>query len=250
MDSTKRFSDRVENYVRYRPDYPVPVIDLLRDKCELRETAVIGDIGSGTGILSRLFLQSGNPVYGVEPNDEMRTAAEKLLTEYARFTSINGTAEATTLPEHCADFVVAGQAFHWFDPVEASRELRRILKPNGWAVLIWNMRDDSGSPFMTGYEALMNRYAIRYQEVTQTRSHTNIPRFFGRSPATHQFRNEQIFDWDGLLGRSLSSSYAPLTGHPNYEPLVNELRQLFDTYADNGRIHFLYKTQVYYGHLA
>lgn len=247
MDSTKRFSDRVENYVRYRPGYPTAVLDLLRDECELRETAVIADIGSGTGILSRLFLQNGSPVYGVEPNDEMRTAAEKLLREYSRFTSINGTAEATTLPDRCVDFVAAGQAFHWFNPVEAGQELRRILKPNGWAVLIWNMRDDSGSPFMAGYEALMNRYAIRYQEVTQTRSHNKISRFFGHKPAKHQFRNEQIFDWDGLLGRSLSSSYAPLTGHPNYEPLVNELRQLFDTYADNGRIHFLYTTRVYYG---
>ena len=246
-DPTKRFSDRVNNYVRYRPGYPTAVLDLLREECRLRETAVIADIGSGTGILSELFLQNGNPVYGVEPNDEMRAAAEKLLSNYVRFTSVNGTAEATTLPDHCADFVVVGQAFHWFDPVEAGWELRRILRPDGWAVLVWNMRDDSGSPFMTGYETLMNRYAIRYQEVTQTRSHNNIPRFFGAKPATRKFLNEQIFDWDSLLGRSLSSSYAPLAGHPNYVQMVNELKQLFDTYAANGRIHFLYTTRVYYG---
>lgn len=246
MDSTKRFSDRVDNYVRYRPGYPVPVLDLLREKCGLVETAVIADVGSGTGILSELFLKNGNPVYGVEPNDEMRAAAEKLLSGFASFTSVNGTAEATTLPEHCVDFVTAGQAFHWFKPDEASAEFRRIVKPGGWAALIWNIRDEQ-SPFMTAYEGLLTQYAIGYREIKQSRSHEYIPRFFGSEPAIEEFPNEQLFDWDGLLGRSLSSSYAPLAEHPNHAPLVDGLRRLFDTYAVDGRIHFPYVTRVYYG---
>lgn len=247
MDSTKRFSDRVDNYVRYRPGYPVSVIDLLKDKCGLMETAVIADIGSGTGILSELFLQNGNLVYGVEPNDEMRRAAENILSGYTKFTSVKGTAEATTLPDQCADFVTAGQAFHWFDPAQFAAEMRRILQPHGWVVLVWNMRNEAGSPFMMAYEALLDQYAIRYQNVTQKSSHHDIPRVFGSEPATQTFANEQVFDWAGLLGRSLSSSYAPLSGHPNHKPLVNGLRQLFETYADNGRIHFLYTTRMYYG---
>jgi SAM-dependent methyltransferase len=246
MDSTKRFSNRVDNYVRYRPGYPTAVFDLLREECELGETAVIADIGSGTGILSKLFLQNGCRVYGVEPNNEMRAAAEKLLRGYANFSSINGTAEATPLPNDCADFVTAGQAFHWFKPEQARAECRRILKPNGWAVLIWNTRDED-SPFMGAYETLLNRYAVRYQSVVQTTSHPSIPRFFGNEPFIREFTNEQIFDWEGLLGRSLSSSYAPLPGHPNHEPLRSGLRQLFDTFEENGRLHFPYTTRVYYG---
>jgi ubiquinone/menaquinone biosynthesis C-methylase UbiE len=249
MDPTKRFSDRVEDYVRYRPRYPTAVLVHLRDECSLAETAVIADIGSGTGILAELFLQNGNPVYGIEPNEAMRTAAESLLSKFTNFNSINGTAEATTLPDQCADFVTVGQAFHWFDPVAAGRELRRILKPEGWAVLVWNMRAVDGSPFMHAYEILLNRYAIRYQEVTQTSSHEDIPRFFGYNPHTREFPNEQLFDIKGLLGRSLSSSYAPLLGHPNHEPLVSGLRDLFGRFNENGRIRFLYTTRLYYGRL-
>lgn len=232
--------------MRYRPGYPVPVLDLLRDECGLRETAVIADIGSGTGILSKLFLQNGNPVYSVEPNDEMRTAAEKLLTEFARFSSVNGTAEATTLPDQCVDFVTAGQAFHWFKPEETRAEFQRILKPGGWTALIWNTRNEQ-SPFMKSYETLLNRYAIGYGETKQSRSHEHIPSFFGGEPAVGEFPNEQIFNWKGLLGRSLSSSYAPLPGHPAYEPLLAGLRRLFMEFAEDGRIRFPYITRVYYG---
>lgn len=246
MDSTKRFSDRVDNYVRYRPDYPTAVLDLLRDTCGLRGTAVIADIGSGTGILSELFLKNGNLVYGIEPNDEMRAAAEKLLSRYDNFRSINGTAEATILPDDSVDFVTAGQAFHWFKPEPARIEFQRILKPGGWVALVWNTRNEQ-SAFMTGYEALLNQYAIGYQETKQTHSHEEIPRFFGGEPAIKEFPNEQIFDWEGLLGRVMSSSYAPLDGHPNHAPLVEGLRRLFDAFAENGRIHFQYQTRVYYG---
>ncbi|MCB9445998.1 MAG: class I SAM-dependent methyltransferase [Ardenticatenaceae bacterium] len=248
MDSTKRFSDRVDNYVLYRPGYPTAVLDLLRDECGLTETAVIADIGSGTGILTQLFLQNGNPVYGVEPNDDMRAAAESQLSEYAHFTSVNGRAEATTLPDHCADFATAGQAFHWFEPQAAKDEFQRILKPDGWVALIWNTRDKK-SPFMKEYERLLDQYAIGYQETKQTRSHERIPPFLGGEPAIGEFPNEQIFDWKGLLGRSLSSSYAPLPGHPAYEPLLAGLRRLFLDFADDGRVRFSYTTRVYYGRI-
>lgn len=249
-DSTKRFSNRVDNYVRYRPGYPAAVINLLRDRCSLVETAVIADIGSGTGILSELFLKNGNPVYGVEPNDEMRAAAEESLGDYTKFTSVNGTAEATTLADQCAHFVTAGQAFHWFDPQKTKKEMRRILKPNGWVVLIWNTRHKDGSPMMRHYELLLDRYAIRYQEVVQTRSHDDIPGFFSREPEMMDFANKQEFDFAGLLGRSLSSSYVPLPGQPNYEPLVAGLRDLFERYEVNGRVPFLYTTRVYFGRLS
>ena len=143
-------------------------------------------------------------------------------------------------------FVTAGQAFHWFNPALARAELRRILKPEGWVVLIWNTRHEQ-SPFMAAFEALLKQYAIGYRETKQTRSHERIPRFLGDEPAVGEFPNEQLFDWDGLLGRSLSSSYAPLPGHPAYELLQDGLRQLFEQFAENGRIRFSYVTRVYYG---
>ena len=139
-DPTKRFSDRVEMYVKYRPHYPTAVLACLQEECGLTETAVIADIGSGTGILTKLFLDNGNRVYGVEPNDEMREAAESYLADYAKFVSVNGRSEATTLPDHSVEFITAGQAFHWFQWQETKAEFKRILKPNGIVALVWNER--------------------------------------------------------------------------------------------------------------
>ena len=138
MESTQRFSVRVENYVRYRPGYPREILELLRERYDLTQGSEITDVGSGTGALARMFLKNGNRVCGGEPNAEMRRAGERLLAAFPRFTSVEATAEATTLPDRSADFVTAGQAFHWFDPGSARRELGRILKPRGLVVLVWN----------------------------------------------------------------------------------------------------------------
>ncbi|GIV98424.1 MAG: hypothetical protein KatS3mg057_3081 [Herpetosiphonaceae bacterium] len=165
MDPTRRFSSRVENYITYRPSYPLEVLDVLRRECGLTESATIADIGSGTGILSALFLKNGNRVFGVEPNPTMRVAGERLLQSYERFTSIDGSAEATGLPDQSVDFATAGQAFHWFDREKARAEFARILKPQGWVVLIWNSRRLSGTPFLRAYEQLLRTYGTDYEQV-------------------------------------------------------------------------------------
>ena len=108
-NSTTRFSDRVAYYIKYRPGYPAKVITLLNREIGLSPATVIADIGSGTGISSELFLKNGNRVFGVEPNQPMREAAESRLAGYDAFISINGTAEATTLPDASVDLVTAGQ---------------------------------------------------------------------------------------------------------------------------------------------
>jgi ubiquinone/menaquinone biosynthesis C-methylase UbiE len=135
-DSTRRFSNRVKNYVRYRPSYPQGVISALQAETALTKSSVIADIGSGTGLSAELFLQNGNPVFGVEPNLAMRQAAEQHLKNYPHFYSVDGTAEATTLPNKSVDYAVAAQAFHWFNPQLARQEFSRILQPGGWVVLI------------------------------------------------------------------------------------------------------------------
>src|SRR4051812_35067235 len=100
---TERFSSRVENYVKYRPGYPAAVVPLLETACGFTRESVVADIGSGTGILAEVWLKHGNPVFAVEPNGPMREAAERLLTAYPAFTSVPGTAEATTLADHSVD---------------------------------------------------------------------------------------------------------------------------------------------------
>src|SRR5882724_12052314 len=164
-DAKQRFSNRVADYVRYRPGYPPAALDLLRTECGLRPGHVIADIGSGTGFLSELFLKNGNLVYGVEPNEAMRRAGEEYLASYDGFSSIEGSAEATTLDDAGVDFVTAGQSFHWFEPDSARREFVRILKPGGWMVIVWNDRRMDEAPFTRAYENLLERFGIDYKQV-------------------------------------------------------------------------------------
>ena len=164
-DSTQRFSSRVDNYVRYRPGYPPEVLELLRTECGLSPSSIVADIASGTGILTRMLLENGNRVFGVEPNPEMRRAGEQFLTRYPGFTSVAGSAEATMLDDHSVDIITAAQAAHWFERERARREFVRILVPGGWTVLLWNERDTDATPFLREYEQLLLTYGTDYKEV-------------------------------------------------------------------------------------
>jgi SAM-dependent methyltransferase len=244
-----RFSDRVANYVRYRPTYPPAVIDSLRREVGLTSSSVIADIGSGTGISAELFLREGCTVFGVEPNKEMREAAERLFAEHASFRSVNGTAEATTLADHSVDGIIAAQAFHWFKPAPTRAEFTRILKPDGWVALMWNERKLDTTPFLRAYEALLMGHGTDYAKVR----HENIGAqelsafFVGGSFVTHSFPNEQRFDYEGLKGRLLSSSYAPAEGQPGHEPMIAELAEIFERHQVNGSVCFEYDTRVHVG---
>ena len=250
-DPTRRFSNRVEDYIRYRPGYPRALLGLLEDECGLTPAAVVADVGSGTGILSELFLRNGNRVYGVEPNREMREAGERLLAAYENFVSVDGRAEGTTLADASADFVTAGQAFHWFDPAAARREFIRILRPGGWAVLVWNDRRTEGTPLLAEYERLLLEDGTDYREVSSKWAEgESINALFGGGEVrVRQFDNEQVLDFDGLKGRLASASYAPKPGHPNYEPLMRELAALFDRRQRQGHVVVEYDTKVFYGQL-
>ncbi len=251
MDPTApeaRFSNRVENYVRYRPGYPPEILDLLRSDAGLISASVIADIGSGTGISTQLLLKTGCTVHGIEPNREMRQAAERLLGGWPAFRSVNGTAQATTLPDKSAVLIVAAQAFHWFNTPETRAEFTRILKPGGHIALIWNERRTDATPFLRDYEQLLVRFATDYVTVR----HENIDaaaleRFFNGPYAAHTFPNEQRFDFPALQGRLLSSSYAPPPGHPQHEPMIAGLRRLFDLHQSAGEVRFEYDTRVYVG---
>jgi|SRR5579863_4903027 len=249
-DATQRFSSRVDNYVRYRPGYPPEILELMKRECGLAPDSVIADVASGTGIFTRMLLKNGNRVFGVEPNPEMRRAGEEFLAAYSRFTSVAGSAEATTLPQRSVDLVTAAQAAHWFDREKARREFVRILKPGGWAALIWNERKTDGTPFLRDYEQLLMAYGTDYQEVRHERTTAEIAGFFAPSPfQSRVFEMSQKFDYPALEGRLLSSSYTPQADDSNYESMLRELRRSFDAHQANGRVALEYRTRVFYGQL-
>jgi SAM-dependent methyltransferase len=248
--STQRFTTRVEYYVRNRPGYPPEAIELLRRRCGLRPGAAVADLGSGTGKLTGLLLKSGAEVAAVEPNAAMRAAAEAAFTIYPGFRSVNACAEATTLASASIDLVVAGQAFHWFDVERARAEALRVLRPAGWAALLWNERPTEATAFLADYEALLKRHAEEYARITASRADPDsMRRFLGESMEAATFPNQQIFDFAGLKGRLMSSSYAPEPGHPQHEPMIAGLREIFYRHQHDGRIVFPYRTLVYFAQL-
>ncbi len=245
IDPKKRFSSRVENYIKYRPSYPLEIINFLKEKNILTEDTVIADIGSGTGILTRIFLDNGNQVYGVEPNTNMRGAAENILQGYTNFSSIEGSAESTGIEENCIDLIVAGQAFHWFDVEEAKREFKRILKPNGYVALIWNNRGKAGSDFNSSYENFILKYGTDYKEVKKNEG--SVDRFYNYQKTT--FYNFQDLDFTSFKGRVLSASYIPLSDNLIFPEMLVELENLFNKYQRNETIRIEYDTEIYLGKL-
>jgi SAM-dependent methyltransferase len=250
-DPTRRFSARVQQYVLYRPTYPEGVLQILRSETGLAPEAIIADIGSGTGISTDLFLRNGNPVFAVEPNAEMRAAAEARHGGLPLFRSVPATAEATTLPDASVDYVVAGQAFHWFDAAVARREFTRVLRPDGWVVLMWNSRRLDRTVFLREYEALLERFGTDYARVRHERFNEDaLGPFFG--PAGFQYRrldHKQLLDREALRGRLLSSSYVPGVGQPGCAEMLEELDRIFDRSQVDGRVAYEYDTEIYFGRL-
>lgn len=242
---TERFSSRVEHYVRFRPTYPKEVVGVLRNESGLRPEHLIADIASGTGLFTRLLLENGNRVLGVEPNADMRAAGEQYLAKFPNFSSVVGTAEATTLPDRSLDFVTAAQAAHWFDRDKALVEFHRILKPGGYLVLLWNDRLVETAGFNRDYEQLVLRYGTDYGEVK--RRDAAASHFFGEIPCTKRvLANHQELDFEALQGRLVSSSYIPQPGEASYDPMITDLRRLFDRYQQNGRVRMEYDTKMYF----
>jgi SAM-dependent methyltransferase len=246
--STERFSNRVENYVRYRPGYPAEVLEVLQTDCGLTPEWVVADIASGTGMFARLLVENGNQVFGVEPNTKMREAGEEYLAEFPNFISVAGTAEATGLPDESVDLVTAAQAAHWFERDKAVPEFDRILKRGGWLALIWNKRLVDATPFLRDYEQLLLTYGTDYEIVRHERTSEESEKFFaGKTMRRKNFPSGQDFDYAGLEGRLLSSSYAPQEEQPGHREMLRELRRIFDAHQQSGRVRFEYQTQVFYG---
>ena len=251
LSSTQRFSDRVEDYVRYRPDYPPALLDWLQRVQGVDRSWQVADVGAGTGISSKMFLDAGYRVTAVEPNAPMRAAAEQWLGADANFRAVDGRADATGLADASVDLVAVAQAFHWFDEAATRREFARILRPGRLAAIWWNSRRLAGTPFLEGYEALLQRWGTDYLSVAERYADdARMRAWFGagyRGDAS--FEHVQRLDFDALRGRLMSSSYVPKPGHPRHAPMLQALRELFDACAERGTISFDYDTRVFAGHL-
>jgi len=248
-NSTSRFSDRVNNYVKYRPGYPPEVISYLEKECRLSVGSVVADVGSGTGIFTKLLLEKGYTVYAVEPNEPMRQAADEQLGNYPGYHSTNGTAGATGLPPKTTDLIVCAQAFHWFNTPGTKVEFKRILKPGGHVALIWNNRDVEADAFATAYELLLQQQSGDYERVNhQNLSETDFVNFYRDGKySLVKFHNQQVFDFEELAGRAFSSSYVPAEETEAGQHFKTSLQELFDCYNRHGKVVFRYQTEVYLG---
>jgi len=251
QNTVNRFDETVENYLQYRPSYPEEVYTLLSHQFDFSHEKMIADIGSGTGFLSKLFLDHGHTVYGVEPNQAMRMAAEKYLANYSNFHSINGLAELTTLQDESVDWVVVGTAFHWFDIKKTKIEFKRILKSSGFCCVVWNVRNQKESPLLQEYENLILNFSNDYKKSrAQEFDQTIVDNFFHPYEMyVASFANKQFFNWEGFKGRLLSTSYSLRENDDKYADMINALKKIFDQYQSNGRVEFLYETKMYYGQL-
>ena len=252
FDSTVRFSDRVEAYLAGRPRYPAAIVDHLAACGALPARGVVADIGVGTGLSAEPFLAAGHRVIGVEPNAPMRAAGAEFLARFPNYEFRDGTADATGLDAGSIDLVIAAQAFHWFDPQRFRAESLRILRPGGWAALIWNDRDLTGSRFLAGYEALLVEYGNDYLAIRYKHQDTDaIPIYFGgRAPVAAEFKHQRRMDWAALAALAGSASYLPAPGQPRHAELMAALRALFDAEATGGSIEMRYTCRVHAAPLA
>ncbi|WP_110513150.1 class I SAM-dependent methyltransferase [Herpetosiphon llansteffanensis] len=247
-DNRQRFSNRVADYVQFRPNYPSEIFGPLHQQHGFGSSSIVADIGAGTGIWSEQLLEHGATVYAIEPNAPMREASLQLAARYPQFQALDGSAEATGLADQSVNWITAAQAFHWFEPNATRREWQRILRPEGWVALIWNQRALDATPFLRQYEALLHQFGTDYSSV----KHTNIePQlisdFFGQQPACYTAQNAQYFDQAGLLGRAFSSSYTPTPEQPSYQALRQGLIDAWEQHQVAGNVAFLYTTTVYVG---
>jgi ubiquinone/menaquinone biosynthesis C-methylase UbiE len=243
LQPAKRFSDRVSNYAKFRPSYPEEIIGFLEQNIGLQKEWTIADIGSGTGIFSELLLRNGYKVWGVEPNKEMREEAEKNLAGYEKFSSINGKAEQTFLTGNSIDLITVAQAFHWMARDATKEEFRRILKPEGFIMLLWNIRL-TRTAFLKALEELKIKFGTDYKAGRMTKQ-KDLAAFFDPMPLTQKdFYQVQILNYEGLRGQLLSSSYVPMEGE-KHEQMLLKLKDLFDKYNEDGFVKIEYETKVY-----
>ena len=253
LDTKNRFSNKDENYVKYRPHYPKELIEFMQQKGLIKKGYKIGDIGAGTGKFTELLLQYGYSVIAVEPNGPMLEACKKIYGHYNDLTCLNGSSEHTKLSDISVDLITTAQAFHWFKMDETKKEWMRILKPDRYVALIWNSRikGKNASSFQKEYENLVTKFGkgyTRMQKNFQVQEKINI--LFEKN-GYKEFHTpySQTFDFEELKGRLLSSSYTPQPEDEIYPEMIAALKDLFDKHQIEDQIQIDYDTELSYGKL-
>lgn len=248
----ERFSFKTEDYAKYRPEFPMKIIDFLYDNNAINNTSVAADVGSGTGRFTRLLLKKSHLVYGVEQNNEMRTKAEELLSQFSKFISIAGSAENTGLPYKSLDLITVAQAFHWFHKEKCLMEFKRILKDKGKVFIVWDDFINDYNEFSKEYGNLLNEFRIvekenKEKKITRTE---RIEGFFkDNNYISTSFTHEVYQGLDGVRGGALSASFTPKPGEKNYEDFIVELQKVFDKYQEDGKVCTAFKSACYLGEI-
>lgn len=246
MNNTQKFTGKAKAYQKGRPSYaPALLRDLAQEYHFYHKT--IADIGAGTGIFTKQLLDLDNTVYAVEPNEDMRKAAENDLSTYSQFYSIAGSAEQTTLKEHSMDAVTTAQAFHWFDPTAFETECRRILKPNGWVALIWNEYLESDVLFAE--TAVLEKFcpAFKVQRnntPVKEKIHLLLPVCEERS-----YPNEYSLTKEQYLANCLSKSWTLTPQDNEFQNYMEALEDVFEKFASKNKIPRPMQTILYIGKL-
>lgn len=246
LDNTSKFSGKAAVYSAARPSYPHAIFDFLKDELGVDKNTVFADIASGTGKFTEPLVKMGCTVYAVEPNSDMRTQAESLLGRYENFKSVNGSAENTCLPENSVDYVCAAQAFHWFDPGLFSQECKRILRPSGKVIILYNSRD-ANAVVTVRLAEICRRLCGGYKGMHGGFSEHGLKSFFIGGFKRLVFKNDLHYSRDLFVKRMLSASYAPASGDRSYKPFTDELCNLFDEFSKNGILHMPNNTYMYIG---
>lgn len=250
VNGAEVFTPLAADYARYRPGYPTELLDEIAAVCGIQPTWQIADIGSGTGNLARLFLQAGYQVIGVEPNREMREAAERHLASYPAFRSLDGIAENIPLANQSIDLITVGQAIHWFNIEQTRNEFLRILRPGGWVAVTWNDGASQDTAFAQAYGALRHAYAQMCTVACDVPLSTGVESLFGAAIPRHtSFPHAQQFDLPGFLGRIRSSGILPQPGAPGCDDLTQQFTGLFSDHQQDGMVTFHYMAQLYIGQL-
>jgi SAM-dependent methyltransferase len=248
---TERFSGRVQAYLAYRPRFPRGIVPFLREHGALPEDAVVADVGAGTGMLAEIFLEAGHRVLAVEPNGEMLEACRVLATHEPALEVVEGSAEATALPDASVELIAVGRAMHWFDWPSAHREFARILRPAGWVLNASNGHSDSGGPIPNRLSEILRKSRTDSAEADTTRDFEKRLRGFLDTSSWQRktLHHSMTVDFATLLGYAESLSAIPRPGERGYEGMVAELRAVFEEYQQDGMLVTPFACDLHLGRL-
>lgn len=235
--------DKAWLYEKYRLPYAREAVDDLLQ--HIGNAPVVADIGAGTGQLARLFAESCETVYLIEPEPAMRQVATAVLSNLPAIDVRAGLAEEIPLAANAVDLIVIGNAFHRFRP-EACAELRRILKPQGWiALFAYSFVNKAFTDMLFSGLAALNDVSGK---IEKRRHQTPVSALFGHdSLHTLRYRQAHSEDWPAFWGAACAGIEAPEPDEPAFAPFAALNREVFAAFAVNDMIQVDYETVVTYG---